>query len=299
MSNLSAATQSPALSGDLPTASGRRNILQLILGNALATTGLAILLVIAIAALLAPLLYPGDPLRMVARPLIWPFKDPAHPLGTDALGRDVLAGILYGARVSLTVGLVASAVGTLIGLIVGSLAGYFGGIVDAVLSRIIEIFQTLPNLLLLITVVAFIKPSVPVISIAIGVVTWPTIARLVRAEFRSIREKEYVMAARSQGVGNLKIIVSEILPNAMPPVIVTASVMVASAILTEAALAFLGLGDQNAVSWGTMIGDGREHLRTSWYLTAVPGLFIVITVLAINLIGDGLNDALNPRLRGR
>lgn len=276
----------------------RRSLVRIVLGHGLATTGLAILSVIVMAAVLAPWLHPGDPLRMVAKPLIWPFENSAHPLGTDALGRDLLAGILYGARVSLTVGLCASAVGTLIGLVIGALAGYFGGIVDTLLSRIIEIFQTLPHLLLLITVVAFIRPSVAVISIAIGVVTWPTIARLVRAEFRSIREKEFVMAARSQGVGSLRIIILEILPNALPPVIVTASVMVASAILTEAALAFLGLGDQNVVSWGSMIGDGREYLRTSWYLTAVPGLFIVVTVLAINLIGDGLNDALNPRLRG-
>lgn len=282
----------------VPAPPVRRSLLRIVLGNGLAATGLALLLVIVAAAVLAPLIHPGDPLRMVARPLIWPFQDAAHPLGTDALGRDLLAGILYGARVSLLVGLCASAVGTLIGLLVGSLAGYFGGVVDTVLSRIVEIFQTLPHLLLLITVVAFIKPSVMVISIAIGVVTWPTIARLVRAEFRSIREKEYVMAARSQGVGDLRIILLEILPNALPPVIVTASVMVASAILTEAALAFLGLGDQNVVSWGSMIGDGREYLRTSWFLTAVPGVFIIVTVLAINLIGDGLNDALNPRLRG-
>jgi peptide/nickel transport system permease protein len=278
--------------------SPRAGLLRAVLGNGLAVTGFVLLAIIVAAALLAPVIAPGDPLRMVARPLQWPFQNAAHPLGTDALGRDLLAGVLHGARISLTVGILASAVGTLIGLVIGALAGYFGGIVDALLSRVIEVFQTLPHLLLLITVVAFIEPTVGVISVAIGVVTWPAIARLVRAEFRSLREKEFVMAARSQGVGDLRIIFREILPNALPPVIVTASIMVASAILMEAALAFIGLGDQNVVSWGSMIGNGRDYLRTSWYLAAVPGLVIVVTVLAINLIGDGLNDAFNPRMGG-
>ncbi|CAN7675240.1 ABC transporter permease [Variovorax paradoxus] len=257
---------------------------------------LAFMLVLALAA---PLLYPGDPLDMVAPPLLWPGQDAAYPLGSDSLGRDVIAGIAHGARISLAVGVVAATLSLLIGVLVGASAGYFGGRVDDVLVRITELFQTMPSFLFVIVVVAIGQPSVPVIVFAIGLASWPVIARLVRAEFRTLRETEFVLAARSQGFGHARIIFQEILPNALPPVIVTTSVLVASAILIESALSFLGMGDPNAVSWGSMIGQGRELLRTAWYLTALPGAAIVLTVLALNLVGDGLNDAFNPRLRGR
>ncbi|MCJ2091155.1 ABC transporter permease [Methylobacterium sp. J-072] len=264
--------------------------------NPAALTGLAFLFAVLATACLAPVLYPDDPLGMVGRPLIWPGQDAEFPLGTDSLGRDVAAGLVHGARVSLLVGIAATVVGLALGLAVGAPAGYFGGWIDRVLVRLIEIFQAVPAFILLVVFVAIAQPSVATITIAIGLVTWPTIARLVRAEFRAIREKEFVMAARSVGYGHLRIILREILPNALPPIIVTASVMVASAILMESALAFMGLGDPNVVSWGSMIGAGREHLRTAWYLTALPGVVIVFTVLALNLFGDGLNDALNPRI---
>ncbi|MGL3211264.1 ABC transporter permease [Bradyrhizobium sp. BR 1433] len=258
--------------------------------------GVALLLAIIAAAVFAPLLYPGDPLSMVARPLLWPGQDLAYPLGTDSLGRDVAAGLMHGARISLLIGFVATTIGVTIGIGVGAVAGYRGGLIDDILVRVIELFQTVPSFILLVVLVAIAQPSIATVTWAIGLVTWPTIARLVRAEFRVLREKEFVMAARSLGFSDTRIVVREILPNALPAIIVTTSVMVATAILMEAALSFLGLGDPNVVSWGSMIGSGRELIRTAWYLTALPGLVIVLTVLSLNLIGDGLTDVLNPRL---
>jgi peptide/nickel transport system permease protein len=248
-----------------------------------------------VVAVIAPLVFPGDPLGMVTKPFLWPGQDAAYPLGSDSMGRDVLAGIVHGSRISLFVGLAATALGLTVGILVGATAGYFGGWIDDVLVRIVEIFQTLPNFVLLVVLVAILQPSATTVTIAIAIVSWPMVARLTRAEFRAIREKDYVMAARSLGFGNGRIIFQEVLPNALPPLIVTSSVMVASAILMESALSFMGLGDPNVVSWGSMIGSGRELIRTAWYLTFIPGLAIVFTVLALNLIGDGLNDALNPR----
>ncbi|OZI35324.1 ABC transporter permease [Bordetella genomosp. 1] len=264
--------------------------------NPAGLTGLALLLLVAAAALAAPWLYPGDPLDMVGTPLSWPGQDPAFPLGTDTMGRDVAAGLAHGARVSLLVGLTAAALALGIGVTVGAAAGYFGGWTERVLLRVTELFQTVPAFLLVIVLVAIYQPSVRVIALAIGVSSWPVVARLVRAEFRSLVHAEFVLAARSQGYGHLRIILAEILPNALPPIIVTTSVLVANAILMESALSFMSLGDPNVVSWGSMIGDAREMLRTAWYLAALPGLSIVATVLALNLIGDAANDAFNPRL---
>ncbi|MFG1374055.1 ABC transporter permease [Xanthobacter oligotrophicus] len=277
---------------------GGRRALGAFLANPTAVAGLLILTIVIAAALLAPVLFPDDPLDMAGRPLQWPGQNPRFPLGTDALGRDVLAGLVHGARVSLLVGAAATLVGLLAGILVGATAGYFGGWVDDVLVKIIEIFQTVPGFILLIVLVAIAQPSVPAIALAIGAVSWPQVARLVRAQFRALKEKEFVAAARALGYGHGRIIFREILPNALPPVIVLASVTVATAILMESALSFMGLGDPNVVSWGSMIGTGRDMLRTAWYLSAVPGLAIVFTVLALNLIGDGLTDALNPRLSG-
>lgn len=284
---------------DARPVSSRHAALRALVRNPAAVAGVALLLFMLVLALVAPLLYPGDPLDMVAPPLLWPGQDAAYPLGSDSLGRDVIAGIAHGARVSLAVGVVAAVLSVVIGVLVGATAGYFGWRVDDLLVRITELFQTIPSFLFVIVVVAIGEPSVPVIVFAIGLASWPVIARLVRAEFRALRETEFVLAARSQGFSHARIIFREMLPNALPPVIVTTSVLVASAILIESALSFLGMGDPNAVSWGSMIGQGRELLRTAWYLTALPGAAIVLTVLALNLVGDGLNDAFNPRLRGR
>ncbi|WP_394569145.1 ABC transporter permease [Bradyrhizobium sp. 31Argb] len=248
---------------------------------------------------MADLLYPGDPQDLVGPPLLWPFQKTEFPLGTDSLGRDIAAGLVHGARVSLIIGFSAASIGLLIGTLVGAVGGYFGGLADNVLVRVTELFQTVPAFLLVVVIVAIGEPSLKVIALAIGIASWPTIARLVRAQFRSLREQDFVMAARSLGYSDTRIIFVEILPNALPPVVVTASVMVAGAILTETGLSFLNMGDPNVVSWGSMIGDGREMLRTAWFLTALPGTATALTVLALNLIGDGLNEIFNPRMRER
>lgn len=281
----------------LQAGTARMRALRIFLRNPAALSGVLVLLTMVSMAALAGVLFPGDPLDMVGQPFLWPGADPAFPFGTDSLGRDVLAGIVHGARVSLLVGLAAASLSLLIGMLVGAVAGYFGHAADAVLSRLIELVQTVPSFLLVIVIVAIGSPSVTTIALAIGLASWPTVARLVRAEFRTLREADFVLAARSVGYRSSRIIVAEILPNALPPVIVTTSVMVASAILIESALSFLGMGDPNVVSWGSMIGAGREVLRSAWYLSALPGTAIILTVLALNLVGDALNDALNPRLR--
>ena len=256
---------------------------------------MAILLIVILVAVCASWLFPDDPQDMVGSPTLWPGDDPAFLLGTDSLGRDVAAGLAYGARVSLLVGVTAAGVGLAIGTLVGAIGGYFGGWLDNVLVRITELFQTVPTFLLVIVLVAIGQPSARLIALSIGVASWPVIARLVRAQFRSLRQSDFVLAARSLGYGPARIIFREILPNAMAPIIVSTSVLVANAILTEAGLSFLNMGDPNLVSWGSMIGDGRALLRTAWFLTALPGLAIAITVLSLNLLGDGLNDVLNPR----
>lgn len=277
---------------------GRARVLRAYFGNPTALLGFLILALVLAVAIAAPFVFPDDPLAMVGRPLLWPGQDAEFPLGTDALGRDVAAGLAHGAQVSLLIAAAATLVSLTAGTLVGALAGYFGGWADDALVKLIELFQTIPGFILLIVLVAIAQPSVPAITLSIGLVSWPQVARLVRAEFRALREKEFVLAARGLGYGPARIILREILPNALPPVIVMASVTVATAILMESALSFMGLGDPNVVSWGSMIGAGREMLRTGWYLAALPGLAIVFTVLALNLIGDGLNDALNPRLSG-
>lgn len=273
--------------------------LRLYLRNPAAVTGTVVLLLIVLMAMSAPWFYPGDPLDMVAQPLLWPGQDPHYWLGTDSLGRDVAAGIMHGARASLLIGVAAAAVGLGIGTLVGACAGYFGGRTDTVLVRLMELFQATPSFLLMIVVVSIAAPTITVIALTIGVTSWTTVARLVRAEFRALKQRDFVLAARSLGYSDSRIIFREILPNALPPIIVTTSVMVATAILMESALSFLGLGDPNRVSWGSLIGSGRDMLRTAWYLTAIPGSAIIVAVLSLNLVGDGLNEALNPRLRSR
>jgi peptide/nickel transport system permease protein len=263
--------------------------------NRAAMLGLVLLgLVLAMAAT-AGLVEPDNPLRRAGPPLVWPFSDMATPLGTDQLGRDILAGLFHGARISLLIGIVATTISMVIGITVGALAGYFGGWVDDVLMRITEAFQTVPNFVLLLALVAIMGSQIENIVLAIAIVSWTAPARLVRAEFMSLRSREFVDAVRNLGIGDVAIITREILPNALPPVIVFASVIMAISILLESALAFLGLGDPNFASWGNMIGGGRAVLRSEWYVAAIPGLAILLTVLAFSLLGEGLNDALNPR----
>lgn len=267
--------------------------------NRAALIGLILLIALVALALAAPTYYPRDPLRIVGRPEIWPFVNPKFPLGTDSLGRDIAAVIAHGARTTLMIGLFASLTATVIGVSVGATAAYFGGWVDELLMRVTELFQTIPNIIFILTIVAVLGQTIGNITVAVGLVTWTPIARLTRAEFLSLRDREFVQACRAMGMGNLRIMVGEILPNALPPVIVLSSLVVASAVLFESSVSFLGLGDPNVASWGGLIGQGRTLIRSSWYICAVPGIAIMITVLALNLVGDGLNDALNPKLRDR
>jgi peptide/nickel transport system permease protein len=265
--------------------------------NSAALLGAVLLVAVIAVALAAPVVFPKDPLSLAGRPLQWPMANARFWFGTDASGRDIAAQIFYGARVSLLIALVATMISIAIGIIIGALAGFYGGWVDDLLMRITEAFQTLPNFLLLLVLVAVFGSHITTVTIAIGLVSWPAPARLTRAEFLTLRNREFVQACKVLGMGEARIIFREILPNALPPVIVYASVVMAVAILLESALAFLNLSDPNIASWGNLIGAGRGVLRTQWYVSAIPGVAILVTVLAVSLVGQGLNDALNPRLR--
>lgn len=262
-----------------------------------ALAGLLVLAIIVLTAIIAPVLSTTDPWQSQGRPLMPPGAEFA--LGTDMLGRDVLVGILHGARISLWIGVLSAVVAALIGVTVGAVAGFFGGWIDDVLVRITEFFQTIPSFMFAILLVAILTPGLASIIVAISVVTWPPIARLARAEFMTLRSREFVEAAVLSGVSRPNIMLREVLPNAISPLIVMGSLTVATAILTESALSFLGLGDPNRMSWGYMIGAARPVFRQAWWLSVFPGLAIVLTVLAINLVGEGLNDALNPHLKRR
>lgn len=263
--------------------------------NRASLSGLLILIAIVIVAIAGPFVHQESPFELAGQPFLPPFG--RYPLGTDMLGRNELAGIIYGARTSLVIGLVATLFATLVGVLMGGIAGYYGGTVDSALMRLTEIFQTIPSFLFAILVVAILSPSIGSVIIAIAIVSWPPMARLVRGEFRALRNREFVQACISMGMSDLRVITLHILPNCLSSIIVTGSLLVATAILTESALSFLGLSDPNVMSWGFMVGAARDFLQRAWWLCAIPGVAILTTVLAINLVGDGLNDALNPRLR--
>lgn len=260
-----------------------------------AVFGLLIVAVVIIMALFSGILFPASPWEMVNAPFLPPMTDGAL-LGTDTLGRDIAAGIAHGARMSLWIGLVSTGVALLIGVSLGALAGFFGGVVDDAIMRFTELFQTIPNFVLAVVLVAIFTPSSTSIVAAIAIVSWPPLARLARGEFLSLRSREFVQAAITTGQSNLTIIVRQILPNSLSPIIVSASLMVATAILLESSLSFLGLGDPNQMSWGYMVGAARTVIRQAWWMSFFPGLAILLTVLSLNLIGEGLNDALNPKL---
>jgi peptide/nickel transport system permease protein len=272
------------------------NLFKRFIRNRGAVAGLVILMIVFIVVLLAPELYPQSPWRTVARPFLEPLASGRFPFGTDTLGRDVAAGLMHGARVSLSIGLVSTLVALLIGVPIGAIAGYCGGILDEMLMRLTEFFQTIPSFALAIVMVAILQPRFESIVLAIGVVSWPPVARLVRGEVLSLKTREYVQAAITIGQSTSRIIFSQILPNTMAPIIVMGSLMVGSAILLESSLSFLGLGDPNLMSWGYMVGAGRTRLVDAWWISFFPGLAIFLTVVALNLVGEGLNDAVNPRL---
>lgn len=261
--------------------------------------GLLLIGLVIIMSVSAGFLFPNGPWTIAGAPRTWPGMDPAFPLGTDALGRDMLSALFYGSRVSLAVGAAAALVSLIIGTLIGAVAGYYGGLVDDALMRLTDAMQTIPSFLAAIAIVGIVGASLPTIIAAIAFVSWPMIARLVRADFLRLRTYDFVQSCRIIGMSDLRIIFSQILPNCLAPIIVSASVLVASAIITEASLSFLGLGDPNVMSWGTILSVGRQELRSGWYMTAFPAVALVLTVLALNLIGDALNDVLNPRLKER
>ena len=266
--------------------------------NKSAVFGLIILFLVILMAVIANWIYPDDPFRLAGKPMSSPGTN-GFLLGSDTLGRDVASGIAHGAKTSILIGLLATIAAVFIGIIFGALAGYYGGVIDDALMRVTEIFQTIPSFVFAILLVAIMKPSIESIVIAITVVSWPAVARLVRGEFMSLKNREFVQACHTLGMNDSRIMMREILPNCLSPVIVIGSLMVATAILIESGLAFLGLGDPNIMSWGFQIGAGRTMLRSAWWVCTFPGIAILITVLAINLVGEGLNDAFNPRLRER
>ncbi|MGQ0570544.1 MAG: ABC transporter permease [Armatimonadota bacterium] len=265
--------------------------------NRAAVGGVVALGLLIGAALLAGVLGGPSPRTMSENALASPSRQ--HPFGTDDLGRDIWTGALHGARVSLLVGVLAATTSGVIGILIGSVAGFYGGRLGDILMRTTEFFLVIPTFLLALVLVAVTRPSIWNIILTIGVLGWPSTARLVRAEFLSLREREFVMAARAIGADSRRILFRQILPNAAPPIIVNTSLGVAAAILVEAGLSFLGLGDPNLFSWGLMLRNSREFLRMAWWMPTFPGLAIFITVLSLNLVGDGLNDALNPRMRQR
>ena len=267
--------------------------------NRAAVAGLATLLLVVLMAVMAPWLIAHEPWDMVEQPFVAPLQTSGVWLGTDALGRDVAAGLIMGSRVSLMVGLAATMVALTAGILVGAVAGYYGNSTDSLLMRFTEFFQAIPGFAFAIVVVAIFQPSVSSIVTAIALVSWPPVARLVRSEFLTLRQREFVQAAVLAGQSDLRIIFTQILPNAISPIIVMGSMMVASAILLESALSFLGLGDPNQMSWGYMVGAARTALRQAWWIALCPGLAIAITVLSLHLVGEGLNDSLNARLHGR
>lgn len=259
--------------------------------------GFVILCCILLTAIFADYICPGDPFEMVTGSLLLPGQDPSAPLGSDILGRSIVSSIIHGSRVSLIIGLMATGISVVFGMAVGGASGFYGGLIDDILMRITEIIMTIPSFMFILTLVALLSPSVFTITLAIGLVSWPTIARLVRAQCMALRQREFVLAGEGIGMSDLRLIVTQILPNTLAPVIVTSSIMMGTAILYEASLSFMGLGDPNVMSWGAIIGEGRPVIRTSWHLTLFPGLALLLTLLSINFVGDALNDALNPRLR--
>ena len=273
--------------------------LRLFARNRGAVFGAAVLLIVVLVGVFCSALFEESPWMMVGQPLMLPFEDLQFPLGTDMLGRDIAAGLAYGARVSLLVGIVSTLVAVIVGVLIGSVAGYYGGWIDDAMMRFTEFFQTIPQLAMAVVLVAILGPSIYSIVGAIAVVSWPPVARLVRGEFLTLKQREFVQAAVVIGQRPSRIIFTQILPNAISPIIVTASLMIATAILTESSLAFLGLGDRTLMSWGFMIGASRTMLREAPWMSIMPGVAILMTVLAINLIGEGLNDAMNPQLRRR
>ena len=265
--------------------------------NRLAVCAGIVVGILVVLAVLAPLLAPWDPNKPDTRRIL-AGPSASHWLGTDQLGRDVLARVLYGARISLAVGFISVGIAAVIGIILGSVAGYHGGFADAVIMRVVDLMLVFPRFFLLLAVLAFLQPSIWTIMSVIGVTGWMGVARLVRAEFLTLKEREFVIWSESVGASASRVIFRHILPNAMAPVLVAMTLGIPAAILTESGLSFLGLGVQPPyATWGNILNDGKDSIEIAWWMTVYPGLAILVTVLSYNLLGEGIRDALDPRLR--
>lgn len=265
--------------------------------NQLALGGGVVVLLLTLAALLAPVIAPYDPGAYDVRQILLP-PSSAHWLGTDQIGRDVLSRMLYGARISMAVGFVSVGIAVVVGTLIGTLAAYYGGRVDELLMRFVDLMLNFPRLFLLLTLIALLRPSIWIIMAVIGLTGWMGLARLVRSEILSLKEREFVVSAQALGARDRRVMFRHILPNALVPLLVSATLGVAGAILAESGLSFLGLGVQPPTpSWGNILIDGKANIEIAWWLSIFPGMAILVTVLAYNLLGEGLRDALDPRLR--
>jgi peptide/nickel transport system permease protein len=265
--------------------------------NRLAIIGGIVVAILATAAILAPFVSPWDPFRPDVKRILEP-PSKRHLLGTDQLGRDVLSRMLYGARVSLAVGFVSVGIAAAIGIMLGAAAGYHGGMIDATIMRLVDLMLVFPRFFLLLAVLAFLRPSIWTIMAVIGLTGWMGVARLVRAEFLALKEREFVLWSQSIGASAFRIIWRHILPNAMAPVLVAMTLGIPAAILTESGLSFLGLGVQPPhATWGNILNEGKDTIELAWWLSVYPGVAILVTVLSYNLLGEGIRDALDPRLR--
>ena len=266
-----------------------------ILRNPLALSGTIIITVILILAIFAPLIAPYDP-NFIDIESILVSPSSFHLMGTDGLGRDVFSRMLFGARISLLVGFVAVGIATAIGIILGSIAGFYRGWIDSIIMRLVDIMLSIPSFFLILAVIAFLTPSIWNIMIVIGLTSWMCVTRLVRAEFFSLRQREFVLAAQTMGASDMKIILKHLLPNSLTPIIVSSVLGIASAVLVESGLSFLGLGVQApTASWGNILTDGKEYIQFAWWLSLFPGLAILFTVLGYNLLGEGLRDLMDPK----
>ncbi len=266
--------------------------------NKLASISLIFILIVILAAIFAPYIAPYNPDKINVNSILLP-PSFAHPLGTDQLGRDVLSRLIYGSRISIEVGFIAVSISLFIGIIVGSYAGYYGGIIDSILMRFVDIMLTFPSFFLILAISAILKPSIINIMIIIGLTSWMGVARIIRAEFTQNKEKDYVLAAKASGASAPYIMFFEILPNTIAPILVSATLGIAMAILIQASLAFLGIGIMPPTpSWGGMLSGGKTYIMVAWWLTLFPGIAILLTVLGFNLIGEAVRDALDPRYSG-
>jgi peptide/nickel transport system permease protein len=266
--------------------------------NKLALAGGVVVIILFLITIFADVLSPYDPSDIDRKHILEP-PSRSHPLGTDDLGRDLLSRMIFGSRISLSVGFVAVGIATLIGMILGALSGYYGGWTDRIIMRMIDVMLSIPTFFLILAVIAFIGPSIWNIMTVIGLTSWMGVARLVRAEFLSLKEREFVLAVKALGASDMRIIFKHIMVNSMSPVFVSAVLGVASAILVESALSFLGIGIQPPIpSWGNILTLGKDNIEIAWWLSVFPGIAILITVLSYNLVGEGLRDSLDPRLWG-